>query len=151
MTHKELACEYFLEGYNCAQSVFAAFCDVTGMEKEKALCLSSSFGGGMGRMREVCGAVSAMFLVAGSLWGYSSCDDNVEKKEHYALIQELAAEFKSRHDTLICRELLKNIKPDSSATPSERTKEYYHARPCLAFVEDAADILDAMIAKKGLK
>lgn len=150
MTHREKAERYFLEGRNCAQAVFLAFCDVTGLDEETALKLSSSFGGGMGRMREVCGAVSGMFMVAGILWGYTSADDNAEKKEHYALIQELAARFRARHETIVCRDLLKTLKPDNKPQPSERNANYYHARPCLVFVCDAAEILDEMIKEKGV-
>lgn len=149
MRHAQLAKDYFLEGYNCAQAVFAAFCDVTNMEKEEALRLSSSFGGGMGRMREVCGAVSGIFMVAGILWGYDSPQDDEAKKQHYALIQELAESFKAKHKTLLCRELLENLKTDSSPTPDKRTEEYYHTRPCIRFVMDAADILDDMIERKS--
>ena len=85
MNHQTLAGDLFLEGYNCAQAVFLAFTDVTGFDKETALKLSSSFGGGMGCLREVCGAVSGAFMVAGVLWGYSELDDH-KKKEHYALV-----------------------------------------------------------------
>ncbi len=145
MTHPELAKEYFLKGYNCAQAVFAAFCDVTGLDEKTALRLSSSFGGGMGRMREVCGAVSGMFMVAGIVLGYDSCDDPELKKEHYALIQEMAERFKANNDTLLCRELLENLQVDSAATPSARTDEYYHTRPCLKFVMEAAAIMDEIL------
>ncbi len=148
MSHVEKAHELFADGCNCAQAVFAAFCDVTGMEKEQALRLSSSFGGGMGRMREVCGACSAMFMVAGLLYGYSDISDPIAKKEHYALIQRLGAEFKGMNGTIICRELLESLKPDSSPEPTKRTAEFYKCRPCVRFVEDAAKILDSLIEEK---
>ena len=156
MGHREIARDLFLEGYNCAQAVFAAFCDVTGMPREDALRLSSSFGGGMGRMREVCGAVSGMFMVAGMLYGYTSPTDDEKKKAHYALIQSLATRFKARTggDTIICRELLcalsaeKKAAADTAATPSARNEAYYKARPCLRFVECAADLLDELIEEK---
>ena len=94
MDHREKAAELFVNGSNCAQAVAVAFCDVTGMEPELAAKLSSSFGGGMGRMREVCGAVSGMLMVLGALYGY---DDPGEKdrakKAHYAMVQELAGKF----------------------------------------------------------
>lgn len=144
--HAEKACRLFSEGKNCAQAVFAAFCDVTGMDEETALRLSSSFGGGMGRMREVCGACSAMFMIAGILYGYSSCGDGKEKSEHYKRIQALAEEFRSEHGTIICRELLKNLKVDSSPVPSPRTEQYYKVRPCIRFVNTAAEILDRYIS-----
>lgn len=143
--HAEKACALFADGRNCAQAVFAAFCDVTGMDEETALKLSSSFGGGMGRMREVCGACSAMFMVAGILYGYSSSDDDKEKAAHYKLIQALAEEFRKEHGTIICRELLKNLKTDNSPVPTPRTEQYYKARPCIRFVQTASEILDRYI------
>ncbi len=150
MNHKEKAKELFIKGYNCAQSVFAAFSDVTGIDEETSLKLSSSFGAGMGRMREVCGACSGMFMVCGILYGYSSSDDPKEKTEHYALIQRMAEEFKSRTSgTVICRELLKGLKTDTSPVPEARTAEYYKVRPCLKFVEAAAEIMDRVIDEKG--
>lgn len=148
MEHKKRAAELFCKGYNCAQAVFAAFSDVTGMSESDALRLSSSFGGGMGRMREVCGACSAMFMVAGMLYG-SDTTDNAARAEHYALIQSLAEQFKQRHTTIICRQLLASLKPADTPTPTERTSEFYKVRPCLKFVEDACDILDDMIAERS--
>ncbi len=147
MTHREKALEYFHQGYNCAQSVFAAFCDVTGYKEDDALRLASSFGAGMGRMREVCGSCSAMFMVAGIVRGYTDTSSSEPKKAHYELIQSLAAKFREKHGTIICRELLQSLKPDTSPTPSERTKEYYKIRPCAVFVADAADILDEMLSE----
>ena len=148
MNHCEKARELFLSGYNCAQSVFTAFCDVTGMEEKAALRLSSSFGGGIGCAREVCGAVSAAAMVAGILNGYDTCDDLAEKKAHYARVTEILNRFRERNGTVVCRELLQGIK--AKDTPSERTEEYYKERPCLRFVEDAAQILDEMLAEKKL-
>lgn len=146
--HSEKAKELFIKGYNCAQSVFAAFCDVTGMEEEAALRLSSSFGAGMGRMREVCGACSGMFMVCGMLYGYSDNDDDKAKAEHYALIQRMAEMFKQKHGTVICRELLAGLRTDTSPVPEARTESYYKVRPCLKFVETAAEITDEIIREK---
>ncbi|MBR6984419.1 MAG: C_GCAxxG_C_C family protein [Ruminococcus sp.] len=140
--HAEKACDLFAEGRSCAQAVFAAFTDVTGLDEKTALLLSSSFGGGMGRMREVCGACSAIFMVAGLLYGYTSTDNIKEKSEHYARIQELAARFREKHGTIICRELLKGLNVDSSPMPEARTAKYYKVRPCIRFVNTAAEILD---------
>ena len=158
MNHKEIARDLFIEGYNCAQAVFAAFCDVTGLEKDYALRLSSSFGGGMGRMREVCGAVSGMFMVAGILYGYTDPLSDEKKGAHYELIQSLAARFKERTggDTIICRDLLcmlsveKKAAADTAPTPTPRTDEFYRARPCLRFVECAAELMDELIAERNL-
>lgn len=147
MEHKKLAGDLFLEGYNCAQAVFLAFADVTGFDTETALRISSSFGGGMGRMREVCGAVSGALMVAGILWGYTELDDT-KKKEHYALVQEIARRFRGKHQTVVCRELLKGLETDTSPVPSVRDAKYYRKRPCVRMVEDAAAILDELIAER---
>ncbi len=148
MEHQKLAGDLFLEGYNCAQSVFLAFADVTGFDKETALLISSSFGGGMGRLREVCGAVSGAFMVAGVLWGYTELDDE-KKKEHYALVQEIARRFKAKHETIVCRELLKGIESSSDPMPSLRDAQYYQKRPCVRLVEDAAAVIDELIKEKN--
>ena len=145
MNHAEKACRLFAEGRNCSQAVFTAFCDVTGLDEEFALRLSSSFGGGMGRMREVCGTCSAMFMIAGILYGYISKNDIDEKAEHYRRIQYLAQEFKNKHDTINCLELLKNLNVDKNPVPEKRSEQYYKVRPCIKFVRTAAEILDKYI------
>ena len=137
------AAELFLEGYNCAQAVAAAFSDLTGLTPEYSAKLASSFGGGMGRMREVCGAVSGMLLVAGILYGYDNSDAEEEKAAHYALVQELAGKFREENGSIICREILKN--PPSDPAPSPRTAEYYAQRPCARMVYCATQILDDYI------
>lgn len=137
---QDRAKELFLSGYNCSQSVFCSFCEDCGIDFATGLKLSSSFGGGMGRLREVCGAVSAMFMIAGLKYGYT-CNNNDEKKAaHYKLIQELAEEFKKEHKSIICRELL-GVETDSYI-PSERTEEYYVSRPCCKFIMTAAKIIE---------
>ena len=143
--HAEKACGLFANGCNCSQAVFTAFADVTGMDEELAKRLSSSFGGGMGRMREVCGAVSAMFMVAGILYGAGTDKDDKLKAEHYKRIQMLAEKFKERHDTINCGELLKNLSVTKDPTPEKRTEQYYKVRPCVRFVRSAAEILDELI------
>lgn len=140
--YSEKAVSYFKSGYNCAQSVFLAFANDFGFEKETALKMSSSFGGGMGRLREVCGTVSSMFAIAGLKYGYSSSDDDVAKAKHYELIQSLAEKFKSKFGTYICRELLELPEGADSPVPSKRTEEYYNSRPCEAFVRYAAEIIE---------
>ena len=144
--HGEKAKQLFMEGYNCSQAVLGAFCDECGMDFDTAMKMSSSFGGGMGRMREVCGSCSAMFMVAGLVFGYTDISTDDPKKEHYARIQALAEKFKEKHGTIICRELLKSLKPDTNPVPSERTEQYYKVRPCAKFIADAADIIDEMLA-----
>ena len=144
MNHAEYAAELFLTGYNCAQAVAVAFCDVTGMEPKATAKLASSFGGGMGRMREVCGAVSGMLMVAGVLYGYDAADDEESKKAHYALVQELAGQFRDQVGSIVCREILKT--PPSDPAPTPRTAEFYKMRPCARMVYLAAEILDHYIA-----
>lgn len=144
-THEELAKNLFHEGYNCAQAVFAAFCEEMKLDRELALKLSSSFGGGMGRLREVCGAVSGMFMVAGVLYGYDDPKDQKGKTEHYQRIQELAKEFQESNKSIICRELLGLKEKSHNPTPELRTEEYYKKRPCIELVGDAAKIIENYI------
>lgn len=147
LTHAEMGAKYFCEGYNCCQSVVLAFCKECNINKEMALMLSSSFGGGMGRLREVCGAVTGMFIVAGLLKGYSDPTDKKAKDEHYKLIQSLAEEFNKVYGTYICRELLK-VAGKESPISAPRTDEYYKTRPCVKFVMTACEILEN---KMGVK
>ena len=143
MDHSMYAAELFFGGYNCAQAVMVAFCDVTGLDKDMAARMSSSFGGGMGRMREVCGAVSGMLLVAGLLYGYGTPGDDASKKEHYTRVQYLAGRFREQVGSIVCREILKN--PPSDPSPTPRTAEFYKVRPCARMVALAADILEEYI------
>ncbi len=148
MNHEEKAKELFLQGYNCSQAVLLAFGDVTGLDEKTALMLSSSFGGGMGRMREVCGAVSGMFMVAGLLYGYSEAHDQAGKTAHYKRIQELADGFRRENGSIICRELLGLLGGADSHVPEQRTDTYYKKRPCAELVAMAARIMDAYIASE---
>ena len=140
--YSEKAANNFKSGYNCAQSVFLAFAEDFGFDKETALKLSSSFGGGMGRLREVCGAVSSMFAIAGLKYGYTSPNDDEAKAKHYEFIQSLAEKFKSKYGTIICRELLELPEGSDSPIPSKRTEKYYQTRPCEAFIRYAAEIIE---------
>lgn len=145
ISHSEKAKQLFLEGYNCAQAVFLAFSDLYEMDEKTALMLSSSFGGGLGRMREVCGAVSGMAMTIGVLYGYSSPKAKDEKAEHYKRIQYLANEFKKENGSYICRELLGLEKNQTTHIPEERTPEYYKKRPCAELVYSAATITERYI------
>ncbi len=150
MTKEELAISYFKSGYNCSQAVLLAFSDELGLDKEFASKISSSFGGGMGRLREVCGAVSAMFMVAGGLYGNYDPLDNTAKANHYALIQDLAQQFKSEAGSIICREIIK-AQQNESYIPEERTKEYYAKRvTCAECVGLAAKLTEKLIKEKQL-
>ena len=145
MKRRELAMDYFKKGYNCAQSVVLAFEDIVSIDKNELTKLASSFGAGMGRLREVCGAVSGMFMVAGLLYGYDDPNDAKGKEEHYERIQELAKKFEEKNGTIVCRNLLGlNVQHDSPK-PEARTSEYYKKRPCAELVGDAAEILEEYI------
>ena len=145
MDHGIKAAELFLQGYNCAQAIVVAFSDVTGLDESFSARMSSSFGGGMGRMREVCGAVSGMLMVAGLLYGYDVSGDDRIKMEHYALVQDLAGQFREQVGSIVCREILKN--PPSDPKPTPRTAEFYAKRPCARMVLLAGQILDRYIAE----
>lgn len=136
MKYGERAQALFLEGCNCAQAVFAAFCDVTGFTREEAMRLASSFGGGVGRMREVCGAVSGACLVLGWLYGYDTPGDDGAKAAHYARVQAMARDFRQAHGSILCRQLLGG--GDDSPNPTPRTAEFYQTRPCGQCIRDAA-------------
>lgn len=135
------AVSLFEEGYNCCQSVFAAFSDRYGLDRETALKISASFGGGMGRMREVCGTVSGMALVCGLETGSTDGRDSDAKKHNYEVMRELADRFRENNGTIICRELLGLDRAPQSARPEERTADYYKKRPCKRLVQEAAEIL----------
>ena len=143
MNHSERAVELFMQGYNCAQAVAAAFDDLTGVDEKTAAKMASCFGGGMGRMREVCGAVSGMLLVAGILYGYDDPKATKEKRELYAQVQAMAGRFREELGSIVCRDLLKN--PPSDPNPTPRTEQFYKDRPCARMVETAARIMDEFI------
>lgn len=149
MTKGEIAKQYFLKGYNCSQSVLLAFCDDLGFDEQTALMLASPFGGGMGRLREVCGTLSGAFMVLGLKRGYSEPKDSQGKARLYKEVQELAAKFKEDNGSIICRELLDlRIKGKDTPTPSERTEQYYQARPCPELCRYSADLLDEFLKSK---
>ena len=143
--HGTLAERNFHNGYNCAQSVLLAFYDVTGLDDKTAAMLASSFGGGLGRMREVCGAVSGAAMVLGLVRGCSDPDDRESKKAHYARVREFAEKFKERNGSIICRELLSGVQTAEGGDPEERTQAYYQKRPCAALCRSAAEILQTML------
>lgn len=148
MTKRERAAQLFLNGYNCSQAVVGAFADDIDIDFDTAVRLASSFGGGMGRLREVCGTFSGILIVLGLKLGYDE-PGNIEKKTaHYKLVQEAAAMFREKNGTIVCRELLglklKPGEPDSFV-PEKRTKEYYKKRPCAKIVGDAAEICEEIL------
>lgn len=144
----ELAVSLFKEGYNCSQSVVAAFADLYGFTREQALKMSASFGGGIGRMRQTCGAACGLFMVAGLETGCTEGKNREGKEANYKLVQELAEEFRRRNGSIVCAELLGLAKSaPTPATPEERTTEYYKKRPCVKMVEEAARIWAEYLVK----
>ena len=145
MDHRELAAELFLSDSNCAQAVLEAFGDVTGLEKSLAAKLASSFGGVMWRMREVCGAVSAIVLLAGLLYADTDIPTHERKQAHYARVQELAHRFQAAHGSYLCRDLLAGVETTPGGAPEARTAQYYAKRPCAGLCESAAALFDAYV------
>ena len=145
--HAELARDLCLLGYNCSQSVFCAFCDVTGLELDDAARMASSFGGGLGRLREVCGTVSGAALVLGIVRGYGDPKDREAKKAHYALVQEFARRFREANGSIVCRELLamSGIQASIGGEPEERTADFYNRRPCPELAACAAGIVEELV------
>ena len=150
-SRKKQAVVLFREGYNCSQSVFVTYADLFGIDKETALKVSASFGAGIGRMREVCGAACGMFMAAGMLTGQTEGADQAAKKRNYDMVQLLAEEFKKENGgTYICRELLSRAGMAAAAnspetTPETRTEDYYKKRPCLKTIEGAAGIIERVL------
>ncbi len=150
-SRKEQAVKLFQEGFNCSQSVFVTYADLFGMDRETALKVSASFGAGIGRMREVCGAACGMFLVAGMLTGQTEGKDQESKRHNYETVQMLAKEFKMQNGgTYLCRELLARAgavkaAEENSAVPEKRTEDYYKKRPCPKTIEGAAELVERIL------
>ena len=141
----------FKAGYNCAQAVVMAFDDVMGLTPEELARLAAPFGGGMGRMREVCGTVSGMTMVAGAIAPSSDPKNLEERKNNYALVQTFAESFRRENGDIVCRRLLglePMVERNETAMPSERTAEYYKKRPCVEYVACAARIVAEHLAVK---
>lgn len=146
----ERAQNYFKAGYNCAQAVVMAFDDVMQLSTEELARLTAPFGGGMGRMREVCGTVSGMAFLAGAISPSADPSNLEERKENYALVQKFADSFRQENGDIVCRRLL-GLEPiaerNETPMPSERTAEYYRKRPCVEYVGSAARIVAEHLAK----
>lgn len=137
--------ELFLKGYNCSQSVIGAFCEDLRLDFKTAMLISSSFGGGMGGLRETCGALSGAFMVIGLKYGYTTPDNPNEKAELYKKVRIVAEAFKEKYNTMLCRELLEAKNLIVKTEPSIRTEKYYKERPCAVFVESAVEILEELL------
>ncbi len=150
MTREERARRNFMQGMNCAQSVFLAFSDLCGMDEKTALKVSAPFGGGVGRMREVCGALSGCLMAAGMLF-YDAGNVTLEEKSAlYAREQELAARFRAENGSIICRELLAGVAHDDAPQAEERTAEYYRKRPCPEICARAARMFAEYLREQGV-
>ncbi len=146
MNRKEIAVELFYKGCNCSQAVFCAFSDLTGLDEETSLKLASGFGGGVSRLRELCGAVSGMIMAYDMLYGYSDVSNPSIKSEHYKKVQELCNMFKDRVGSIVCRELL-GIKGSSEPYSPPRDENFYKTRPCARLIGLAAEILESYIGE----
>ena len=149
--HEEKARELFYSGCNCAQAVFAAFCDVTGLTEKQAMKIASGFGAGMGKMRDTCGALSGAVMVYDMLWGYdapASPTHREEKSACYKGVREIAARFSAEKGTYNCRMILGLKEGEDPAEPAVRTREYYESRPCLGCVGLAARVIDEMMEER---
>ncbi len=154
MTHAEIARDLFLEGYSCSQAVLGAYAEELGLEKDTAMKLAAPFGGGIGRLREICGACSGMLMAFGLLYGYEAPDNPKQKAAHYEATRGLCESFKQRQGSYICREILEKkskLPIGIGNTPEPRTEEYYKSRPCVSCVIDAAEILDEYIKTHPIK
>ncbi|MCM1106465.1 MAG: C-GCAxxG-C-C family protein [Blautia sp.] len=150
MTRREKAMSLFEQGYNCTQSVVLAFADLFGIPEETLAQLVSAFGGGMGRLREVCGSMSGVFFVTGMLYGYHEPKDFEGKKELYAKVQELAGRFEAQNGSIVCRELLGLDHRRDVPEPSKRTEEYYKKRPCKELIGSAAELLEKFMEENPI-
>lgn len=148
MTHADRAEELFCQGYNCAQAVAGAYCEELGIPLNTMLKMSAPFGGGIGRQREVCGAVSGMLMIAGLLYGYDVPEEREHRGECYAMTRELCAAFAERNGSYICREIL-GARAEVGGKPEIRTEQFYKTRPCVKSVRDAAEVLEDYISRKS--
>ncbi len=150
MSRKERAKEYFLQGYACSQAVALAFSDVCGVDEDTLIKIMLPFGGGMGRLRLTCGAVSGMAAVLGLLFAEAERSPE-NKKAVYAAVQEVSARFKKEYGSLICGELLSGVEipVEVGGEAEPRTQEYYKKRPCAEMVGEAAAILEEYLRGKG--
>jgi len=142
-----LAKRNFEEGCNCSQAVLLAFAPECGLDRDTALRLAAPFGGGLGRLRELCGAVSGAGMALGLLHGYTDLSDKAAKQRHYRQVQRLGQRFREAHGHLRCGDLLEGVKDRDGLTPSDRTPEYYASRPCGQLVYDAAAMLCELLGE----
>lgn len=148
MSRADRAEELFRMGYNCCQSVFGAFNDITGLEIDEAMKIASPFGAGFGKLREVCGAVTGMCMVVGYVRGYSDPKSMDEKKRVYKLIQDMCSDFKKQQGSYICKDLLNLKEGEDLPEPAVRDENYYKSRPCVGACRTAAEIVEKHLLNK---
>ena len=149
MTRGDKAKELFQNGYNCSQAVAIAYSDLLKMDESQIAKMTAGFGGGIGRMRETCGAVSGMTFVWSTLFASENPNNFEAKKQLYAEIQALCKAYINENGSIICRELLGlSQKGESNPTPEQRTQQYYKKRPCAELVKCAGDIIENAIKTK---
>lgn len=140
MSRAEKAEKLFKSGYNCAQSVIGAFCDDLGLDFDTTMKLSEGFGGGIGRMRLTCGAVSGMVMITGMMLSRGAKDGDT-RMDVYGKVQELAQKFKEMNGSIVCADLLGgNV--TTNPEPEKRTEKYYRKRPCVELVKDCVKIIE---------
>lgn len=142
------AVDLFESGYACCQSVFATYADLFGLDRETALKLSGPMSAGIGRMREVCGTVSAMAMLTGLAMGFTGPEDGEAKQLSYEMVRNMSDHFKEEHGTIICRQLLglpEGVEREESAAPEARTAVYYASRPCSGAVRTAAGLVEKFL------
>lgn len=149
MDKAKKAVELFESGYNCSQAIVLAFEDYLNVDRKTLQSLSSSFGGGISRLREVCGCVSGMAIIMGIIHGDYDVNDNDQKAKHYELIQKLALKFKEKTNSINCAELLNKVKEVENPTPEIRSKEYYEKRPCSKYIKIMAEIIERELSNHG--
>ena len=149
MTRSELAKKNFESGCNCAQAVLLAFSDLTELDEATAMKLSASFGGGMGKLREVCGAVSGALMAAGMIYADGGVPTQENKAAHYEKVRTIANRFKEENGSYLCRELLEGVPVSKDGAPEERTEQYYKKRPCGELCAIAARILEDLLEQEA--
>ncbi len=148
MDRVQKAVELFKSGCNCSQAVVCAYCDLFGMDEETAMRASDGFGGGMGRMRLTCGAVSGMAFTAGLALSKGIAGDIPTRTKVYDTVQKMSNEFAEKNGSVICGDLLGiNLTGEKGAVPTKRTDEFYKKRPCVGCVEDCAEIIEKYLVK----
>lgn len=150
MDRVQKAVDLFKSGCNCSQSVICAYSDVFDMDEHTAMRVSEGFGGGMGRMRSVCGAVSGMFMLAGLKYSKGVPKDIETRTKVYSVVQQMAKDFKEKNGSIVCGDLLGiNLPKDTGAVPTERSADFYKKRPCIGCISDCAGLVQKYLINEN--